>query len=196
MAITNYGELKDRIIRWAARGDLADVVEDFIRYPHDLIVEQMVVCADLALSSASVNLPGDCREVVAVWPIEGATSPLRPMSPLEMAGSYTGTPQGYRVSNGKLLLAPGPNQAYAGRLQYRLVRDFFEDDDDTNLILDRYPYLYLHGAMAEFARFDKDQATEQTYEGRFRDALAAAINAEIAQGPSAAMLVTASGNVV
>lgn len=196
MAITNYGTLKTAVASWSARGDLADQIPDFIQLAHEIIVREMVLSTDITLDDDTVALPTDCREIVSLWPVTRATAPMRMGSELEMANCGTGVPQLYRMDGSYLTLSPAPNQDYAGRLLYRPVRTFFTSDTATNTVLTRYPFLYLHGALTEFMRFDRDAQGEVSYGQRFQTGLDRAKAAEIAQVTGGAALQTQSGIAV
>lgn len=196
MAISNYGELKTKVIAYTARGDLADLVEDFVLAAHESLVADMVLSADLTLDEDAISLPTDCREIVGIWCVQGATSALRAGSPAEMANAGTGVPRYYRRDGNELLLSPAPGEEFAGRLLYRPSRDFFSSDTATNTILTRYPLLYVRGAVAEFMRFDRDQAGEATFGGQFRAGLDAAVAAERRQALGGATPQTFSGIAV
>ncbi len=81
---------------------------------------------------------------------------LQPVSARQLAhvaNSGACVPKVYDAAAGVLTLGPSPDQAYEGRLLYKVASAFFADDADTNLILQRYPMLYVHAAVAELARF-------------------------------------------
>jgi hypothetical protein len=197
MAIANYVTLKSAVADWAERSDLTTQIPDFIRAAHDTITRELVITSDLTLDSATETLPADCREIVTLWAIERATGPLQQASQADMerVGSYSGykmAPRYYRQSGTTLYLAPTPSDPFVGRVVYRLSRTPFSADADTNTALTRYPFLYLHGALAELMAYLRDRDGEATYSGKFKAGLVDAIRAETAQAAQGAMLQTRS----
>lgn len=196
MAISTYAELKTAVAAWANRSDLTSVIPDFIRYAHDTIAREIVIGEDITLDSATETLPTYAREVVALYAGSWATQPLELGAIDEVQNLGTGKPYMYRVSSSTIYLAPTPDQAYAGKILYRLSRTFFASDSATNTVLTRYPHLYLHGALEEFARYDKDTDAEATWGGKFKAGLVDAIRAEQSQTTTGMKLQTRSGTAV
>lgn len=196
MSIGTYSELKTAVAAWANRSDLTSVIPDFIRYAHDAICREIVIGEDITLDSATETLPTYAREVVSLWTTTTAVRALDEASEDDMENLGTGVPYYFRVSGSTIYLAPTPDETYQGRILYRVSRTFFASDSATNVVLTRYPHLYLHGALAEFMRYDRDAEGEATYEGRFRAGLVDAIRAETAQVARGGKLQTRSGVVV
>lgn len=197
MAITNYGELKSAVADWAERSDLTTRIEDFCQIAHTAIARELVLNFELDLDSGDISTPNDFGSVVSLMATAAPAVVLRSAS--ETDTTYiggTGVPRAYRVDSGDLLLFPTPDVTYAGRLLYRMSRTFFTADTQTNTALDRYPNLYLHGALAELMRFLRDPDGQATYEGSFKAGLLDAIRGETAQHTQGLTLQTTSGNVV
>jgi hypothetical protein len=196
MAISNYGELQSAVADWAERSDLTARIEDFCRIAHDTIVRELLLTTSLDLDSESVSLPSDCGEVVTFMAMTQPAVFLRQASEGQMTGYGTGVPTHYRIDSGEALLVPTPDVTYTGRLQYRLVRTFFTSDTATNTALTRYPMLYLHGALAELYRYQRDLEGVAMYQASFQAGLASANKGETAHLTQGASLRTSSGVAV
>lgn len=197
MAVTNYGELKSAVADWAERSDLTTRIEDFCQIAHTTIARELVLNIDLDLDSGDISTPNDFGSVISLLALASPVVVLRSGSALDLSyAAGSGVPRLFSTDSGDLLLAPGPDQSYAGRLLYRMSRTFFPTDTATNTALDRYPNLYLHGALAELMRFNRDLEGVATYQASFQQALADAIRGETAQHTQGLTLQTTSGNVV
>lgn len=166
--IEDYGTLKTAVATRAVRTDLTDLIPDFVRRAHDIIVGEVVLSAPLTISPQSTTLPIGFREALNLWLVN------RPMKQLSEASeqvtqyiSGTGVPYCFRIDD-DLLVYPTPVSTYSALLVYRVVTTAFSDDTDTNAILTKYPFVYLYGAMAEVFRHTVDPNQANQYEGLFR----------------------------
>lgn len=166
--ITDYGTLQTAVATRAVRADLTTMIPDFIRRAHDMIVGEVVMSADLTISTQSTALPTGFRDALSLWLVNRPMKQLSEASPqVTQYISGTGIPYCFRVDDA-LLVYPTPMATYSAKLVYRLERDFFADDDATNAILTRYPFVYLYGSMAEAMRQIRDAAEADRYELMFR----------------------------
>lgn len=166
--IEDYGTLKTAVASRANRTDLTTEIPDFIRRAHDVIVGEVVMTGDLTIATQSTALPTGFRDALSVWLVN------RPMKQLSEASelvtqyiSGTGVPYCFRIDT-TLKVYPTPQASYDAMIVYRLARDFFDDDTDTNAILTRYPSVYLYGAMAELYRHLLNDTQTDRYELMFR----------------------------
>lgn len=166
--IEDYGTLQTAIASRANRTDLTADIPDFIRRAHDIIVGEVVMSADLTISTQSTALPTGFREALILWLVN------RPMKQLSEASeqvtqyiSGTGVPYVFRIDT-TLKVYPTPESSYLAKLVYRLARTFFSADSDTNAILTRYPFVYLYGSLAELYRHLLNDNQADRYEILFR----------------------------
>lgn len=179
MALGTYGELKTSVLSWLDRDDDATTaaVGDFIRYAHDEIVRAMrlplvrkVVTA--TLDAERPSLPTDILAVRALTINDTFGGELTATSPGLRATHANmwpvGRPQEYSIEAGAIALAPIPDAGYAVTLVYDASPLLMSDDDDTNVVFAKTPFLYVTGALS--AGFAFNQFTEQAtlYEAQFR----------------------------
>lgn len=168
--ITDYASLQAAVARRAVRSDLTADIPDFIRSAHDRIIMDVVIGADLTLNATSVALPADCRAPVSLWLKNRPWIQVTEASTQQVQASTVqgyGRPTLFAVDGANLTLFPSPEGSWAARLLYRIARDFFTDDASTNVILTRYPNLYLYGAMAELSRQTFDNEAVARWEPLF-----------------------------
>ena len=188
MPITNYGELRLAVAARAVRTDLDGLIPDFIHAAHQVVAARLALSAELSVAAERVALPADFRAVVSLWLDTYPSAPLTSASEAQMRGLGGGTPAYFRVDGDELVFGPLPNGAYAGRLLYKLSRDGFADDADTNAALSRYPSLYLHGAMAELFAHARQADERDRYLSLFLSGIEAANAAELEDVTGAATL--------
>lgn len=188
MPITNYGELKAAVASRAVRSDLAALIPDFIRAAHEVIAARLTLCAELTVTAGRAPLPADFRRVVGVWADAYPSAPLTLAAEAQMRGLGAGAPAYFRVEGDELVLAPAPDGAGAVRLLYRLDRAPFAEDADSNTALDRYPSLYLDGAMAELFAHARQADERDRYLNLFLAGIEAAGDAELDDAMGAATL--------
>lgn len=191
--IEDYGTLKTGVATRAVRTDLTDLIPDFVRRAHDVIVGEVVLTAPLSISTQETTLPTDFREAVSLWLVNRPMKQLSEASPqVTQYISGTGVPYCFRIDDG-LLVYPTPQAAYSALLVYRVERTFFADDTDTNAILTKYPFVYLYGAMAELFRHLVDPAQAGQYEGLFRAEIDRINAVEVGDATRGALQLTSNG---
>jgi len=188
MPITNYGELKAAVASRAVRTDLAALIPDFVRTAHEVIAARLALSAELSVDAERVALPADFRAVVSLWVDACPSAPLTLASEGQMRGLGGGAPVYFRVDGDELVFGPLPDGAYAGRLFYKLKRESFSDDAQTNAALSRYLSLYLHGAMAELFAHTRQAEERDRYLSLFLAGIEAANSAELEDATGAATL--------
>lgn len=196
--ISDYGTLQTAVAARAVRTDLTTLIPDFIRRAHDHIVGEVVLAADLTLSSNTVPVPTGFREAVSLWLVNRPWLQVLESSDPQMSyatGTGSGVPSLFRVSGSNLILYPSPEPTYPAKLVYRLVTDFFADDDATNAILTKYPFVYLYGSMAECMRQIRDAAEADRYELLFRSEIERINAVEVGDATRGPLQMTSNGPV-
>lgn len=186
MAFSNYTDLQAAVLAFNWNRDTGTVV-DFIRLAHTRInlglrVPFLEKTADLTITSYRMAAPSDMAAVKRLW-IDGSfDNPLAPTSPAELAdyrANYSsGQPLKYAIEGESddleyFVFGPDPGTtSYTGKLLYTRRLAFFASGAATNVVLDRYPNLYLYGALDEAGAYSDDP---RSYGERF-DLLLAQIN--------------------
>lgn len=180
--ITDYASLKTAVADWLARGDLTAKIPDFIALAGSRIARNLrtrSVVASLTLDSTGIiTLPTDLAELRYLrlnngnynFPVE-ITSPVAVADTLDRWGSAGGVPARGAVMEGKLYLAPHPDQSYTAEITYFQKLPALSDSITTNFALDAAPDLYLAGAMIEaFLFLDYDERLS-AWESKFTAAI-------------------------
>lgn len=166
--IIDYGTLRTAVARRAVRTDLTDDIPDFIRSAHDRIVGEVSIGADLSLTTEITALPGDFRLADSLWLVNRPWIQVCEASAHQMdTATGSGRPYIFRIDGADLIVYPSPEPAYSAKLLYKISRDFFADDEATNVILTQYPNVYLYGAMAELGRQTADDALISRWQGLY-----------------------------
>lgn len=190
---TTYATLQTAVLafNWSRS---SGTVTDFIQLAHTRInlglrTPFMQKTASLTIDDDRIVSPSDMAAPVRLWLDDSYDTPLSPTSPEQLAllrATYvTGRPEWYAIEGETttgsedtterehFVFAPDPGSTtYTGKLLYirRLAR--LSADADTNIVLDRYPNLYLYGALDEAGAYSDD---ERSYGMRF-EALMSRIN--------------------
>lgn len=196
MSFADYTALQAAVLsfNWARS---SGTVTDFIQLAHTKInlglrVPFMDKTAALTINADRLAAPSDMAAVRRLW-IDGTyDNPLRPTSPdriLDLRATYSSAqPQWYAIEGDTttgaenttegeyFLFGPSPGTtSYSGKLLYTRRLAALSGGADTNIVLTRYPNLYLYGALAEAAAFSDEPDRVATYGGSFA-ALMAQIN--------------------
>lgn len=207
--LSTYGELKTAITDYSGRGGNATYVANlplFVRRAHDAILRELDIpqlqeSADFTINAERMAIPTGFLSVKRLFLNADYDSPLSPTS-LELrvreAVKYTsGRPRVFCREGAFLAFGPIPDTTYTGKLLYKKGPTFFASDSAGNDILTAYPFLYLNGALAEAARFDKADEDIALYEALFRDEIDSINHAERRNAQDGGvMLPSPSGGVV
>lgn len=121
-----------------------------------------------------VALPLDYGSMISVSLVQsGRDCDLHAIMP-HKAPSGTGTPSYYTITDGLLVLHPGPAEQVEVSIRYIQNLDKFTGDQDTNAVIARYPDMYLYGALVHAAVWAKDADAARTYDAAFIGAMRAA----------------------
>lgn len=198
MALANYADLKNAVVGWLHRDDLAPSVGDFIalaeaRINRDVRMRQQLTTQTLATvaSVQSVALPADWLQFHRLR----LSSPDRPLTYLpggELESMFlaaaAGSPRHYTIEGATLLLGPTPDSAYSIEAVYYARVPTLSDAQPTNWVLTDWPSLYLYAALAEAAPFVGEDSRRALWEAMYAADLGAAQAADRAARASGSRL--------
>lgn len=196
MAISTYAELQTAVLAFNWNRDTG-AVADFIQLAHTRInlglrVPFLEKTAALTISADRILAPTDMAAVKRLW-IDGEyDNPLSPTSPdmlADLRARYSSSqPQWYAIEGDTtggaenttegeyFVFGPSPGTTgYTGKLLYVRRMAALSAPTDTNIVLTRYPNLYLYGALDEAGAYSDDP---RTYGQRF-EMLLAQINMQV-----------------
>lgn len=207
MAITNYGELLSAIPRWATKTSLTAQIPDFASWAHEEICRRLrapilYARADVIISAETVSAPTGFLAAKRFYLNTSPRIDLRVTDSAELIAMTsqfgTGANPSHFAVEGRDTLAFGPlfSGSPTGKLLFYKEPDALAADLDTNVVLTRYPFLYLYGSLEALFRFLEDDNNTDRYGGLF-GALLDSINAEEAKDATRGPLSgTPSGFVV
>ncbi len=184
MAITDYATLQTAVANWLNRGDLTAKIQDFIGLAESRILRNLrnrSVVADFTLDSTGIiALPADLAELryIRLSTADGnynfqleITSPVAIADTLNRWQGAGSVPVRAAVIEGKLYLAPRPDQSYIAKITYFQTMPVLSAGNTTNFVLTMAPDLYLAGALIEaFLFLDYDERVS-VWEQKFESAL-------------------------
>lgn len=184
MAIITYTELQTAVANWLKRADLTARIPEFISLAEARISRNLRtrnVVANLSLDSTGVvSLPADLSELRYIrlksadgnynFPLE-VTTPVAIADALDRWQGAGSVPVRAAVIEGKLYLAPRPDQTYTAEITYFQLLPPLTGGSPTNFVLTAAPDLYLAGTLIEaFLFLDYDERVA-VWEQKFESAL-------------------------
>lgn len=207
--LSTYGELKTGLTDYTGRGGNTTFLSNlpvFVLRAHNVLMRELRIpllqaSTTLSVSAEKVNLPADFRAVATLWIDGDFDNPLNPTSAelrmRERVKYPAGRPRLFALEGSQIAFGPAPDTTYTADLLYYRALDMFAADSDTNAVLQRYPFAYFYGALAEASRFDQFDENTATYEAMFQAELSAIKAAEGADVYSGGTLMqVASGSAV
>lgn len=154
----NYGDLKARILAILGRAPdnlCYQLVTGEINRELRL---QVMQTETTRTESAEISLPDDFLEVIEIYRDTDPRTVLRPTSLQALQAGFqpSGTPSTYAIMDGSMYLSPAPDGSETIRLRYIAEVADFEDDDDENEVLTKYPDIYVYGVLSQHAHLIGD----------------------------------------
>ena len=163
MSITTYAELKSSIADFLNRDDLTSVIDTFIDLTEADINRKvrhwrMENRATAEVDSRYSAIPADFLEPIRLH-LEGNHSPLENISSYRMqelrqsSMDAAGRPKYYCLTQGEIELYPTPSQTENLEMYYVARLPALSSSNQTNIILDYHPDIYLYGALSHSAPY-------------------------------------------
>lgn len=155
MALSNYSELKQSVIRWSHRTDLDTLVDDFIKLcetdmfkttsDHEGIeIREMETKSTASADTQELALP---EGFLSMRSMKIDTTDLIYMAPEQIEyRSGTGRPQYYTITS-QIEFDISPDQAYTVEMEYFKRPAGLTSANTTNVILTNHPDIYLYGTL-------------------------------------------------
>lgn len=186
MAITTRGELITALVTRTKRSDLeTTVIPDAITYAHqeinrNLRANVMLATADLTINAETISKP---TGFLALKRLYLDLSPRRTINVVsaealaDASSRYESDTYPSLVATEGTLLRFGPvfTGTPTGKALYYKEATALSASSDTNVVLTKYPFLYLWGALSDLFDYMEDERHD-VYEAKFR-ALIKDINA-------------------
>lgn len=180
MALANYTDLVSSISSWMHRDDLTSVIPDFValaetRISTDLKIQDLEKSSTISTVAGQqdYSLPSDINTVVRMYltDAEGIVTLLQGFDPTNYQyNSEQQKPIYYFIEANLLKVAPLPDTAYTITIIYKGNVPSLQTNS-TNLVMTKYPNIYLHSCLVEAAVYIKDDARLQSSEMRYQQAI-------------------------
>lgn len=208
MALTTYAGLKASIADWSTYSDVTTQIEDFVAWAHVEICRRlranvMLASADLTLTAETIAQP---TGFLAFKRLYLDVTPRRRVlttsaeSAMDMAMEFATTtyPTHVAVEGSNLRFAPlFTGTTTVGKALYYKEPEALVDDADTNVVLAKYPYLYLWGSLEALHAFKEDGEMAQAFGSKFGALLDDINNRDAADSMSGPLVsMPAPGGVV
>jgi hypothetical protein len=152
--LANYNELKDAVAKWLRRDNLQADIPTLIRLGEqqlmmELKVPEMIMRTFVGVGAGSdiVALPQNCIAIRSLFDGEKILLNKTTANMMNDQRNDSGTPAYYSVHGSNLLVRPIPNNVVSLQLEYWGFPQFLSDNNQANVILTKYPSLYLYSAL-------------------------------------------------
>lgn len=206
MSLVSYSGLQQAISDWSTKTSLSAQIPDFVAWAHQEIGRKLRAPVLYARAAVTIN-----AETVAApagflaarrFYIDAATrQPLQLMDSgqlidLTINATPRERPTAFAVEGtDTLAFAPLFSGSLTGQMLYYKAPALLSAAGDSNVVLAKYPFLYLYGALEALFRFLEDDNNTDRYGAQF-GALISSINDEEAKDALRGPLVGSAGGAV
>lgn len=206
MSLSTCAELKASVASWSTKTSLTTQIPDFIAWAHEEIGRRLrapvlYARADVAVSGETAAAPDGFLAAKRFYLDVSPRVVLHVTDSghlIDLTAQYgTGAyPTHFAVEGtDTLAFAPLFSGSATGKLLFYKAPELLVEDDDTNVVLTKYPFLYLYGALEALFRYLEDDNNAQIYGGQF-GALLDSINAEEAKDATRGPLAPSASSFV
>lgn len=187
MALNNYSNLKQAVMKWTHRDDIDEVIDDIIDLTEAEIFTSGVVhpmtgkvallrvrdmeevdTGSTTIGSREYELPDDFLEMRSIK-VNGLKIELK--TPENLSNVTTaGRPCAYTVTNGLLFDRPS-DAVYEVELDYYSKGTPLDSIDTENTILEKYPNVYLWGCINQANIYAGEEEKAVMYQAKCFDAI-------------------------
>ena len=195
MSITTYANLKTAIQNWSKRTDTLDVLDDFIDLAEadmwlKLRIRDMEARATATADGRYLGLPDNFIDMRRLVLVSGNNYyQLEQRTPDAML-SYpsAGRPGEFSVTT-QIEFNKVPDSSYTVQMDYWRQLTPLSSSNTSNAILERFPMIYLYGALFHFAQWAQDDKMLMKYSDLFDGQMVRAnlMDRRGRHGPSPAM---------
>lgn len=202
MAIANYSELQTAVSRWLNRGDLNDIIPDFISLGEarlnrdlDLRVMETETALTLPIGQTSVALPAGFLSPIQLWWSDAiGKRPLRYIASGQVwPVTSTGDIYDWTITAGNIDFPRPCNEVGSLVLRYRKAFAL-SDAEPTNWLLTNAPDAYLAASVLEAGPYLRDDGLFAVWEARYQRAIDD-VNTKEARSKSLGTLTTTFGRM-
>lgn len=179
MAINTLALLKQAIGNWSHRTDISDVIDNFIELAENEIDKRLMLrsnelraTATMSTSSRFLELPTRYLKMRRLSLINGTLNyEIEQKAPEAMQiENAAGRPRIYTITS-QLEFDRVPDSAYILEMSYFSRLEPLTTSNTSNDVLTNYPDLYMWGALAQLALWEKDPDQLAIYQLKFNQAV-------------------------
>lgn len=178
MSLATLGELNAAVAAWATRSDLAARMDDFVGWAHQEICRRLrapvlYARAELVVAAETVAAPVGFLAARSLYLETTPRQLLRQTDAASLAEltaslALSDHPSHFAVEGtDAIVFAPLFGGQATAKLLYYRAPDPLATDGDSNVVLAKYPFLYLWGALEALYRYLEDDANCDRYGGLF-----------------------------
>ena len=168
----NFGQLKANILELIGRAP-ASVCYELVTADINQEMRLHVMEASTTVSeSAEITLPDDFLEILTIYRNVNPRTILKPITPQQLHDVFqaSGTPAFYAIEDEQIRLAPSPSGSEDLVIRYYAKLDDLSLDADQNVVLAKYPSIYVYGVLAHHAALIRDTQSAAMWLGAYEKA--------------------------
>ena len=189
MALANYDDLTQSVIKWSHREDVLDLIPDFITLAEfemfnnaesQLVIRETETISTAATDGRYLALPPNFEKARSVKLETGnGFCDVEFQTPDRLLRKIsTGQPRFFSVVGVELEFDRVPDSAYTIQIQYYKKPDPITKTNQTNSVITGYPNIYLYGVLHQLFLWSEDLDEAIKYSGKFQDAIKGANKAD------------------
>lgn len=185
MALSNYDELFKEVQDWSLSDDHATKFNTFLRLaevemqsnpdePLSILSLDEIATTSTSTTSRFLSLPSGMNEARKITlTIDGYDGKVRYTAPgnLLPQENYQATPSQFTISNNQIEFNCIPDEEYTVTINYSVVDEPLTEDNQTNVVLSRYPNIYLFGCLSQVFSYQQDDQQASKFSGYFLQAI-------------------------
>jgi len=177
----DFSTLKSRLLAQVGRAP-SDVCYELVTADINNSLRLLGMEKTATVTEAStMTLPVDFLEMVDIYRDTDPRTSLKPTTPQALTRTHriSGTPCEYAVVDGAILLNPEPDGTDNVVLRYYAALPDLSADSDTNIILTKFPSVYIYGVLTHHAALTRDAEGARGWLGAYEGGIASARKADV-----------------
>lgn len=177
MALDSYTNLQAEIADWMHRNDLTGRIPTFITLAEarikamlELRLQSMTGTLNMVLGQSTAPAPTGLINVRSLS-IPNVRPAITYVTPAKYSSAFgdarSGQPYNYTIVGDLMYFGPVPDAAYAANIAYEAEVIPLSDTTQSNIVLEKWPNVYLWGALKEAAKFSRNKAFEDSCDADF-----------------------------
>lgn len=181
MALDSYENLQTAVANWMHRKNLTGDIPDFITLAEarikaklEIRLQSVTGTVSATLGSPNAAVPAGLINVrsMSIPNVQPAIKYVSPdMYQSLFSDGRSASPYNYTIIGDQFYFGPIPDAGYSVTIVYESTVPALSDSQTSNIVLEKWPNVYLWGSLKEAANFSRDKEYEAICEANFLQAV-------------------------